>query len=82
MSASDEPLTDDDIARIDEMLLNFSEKHVRCPYCGHEHDPDSGGLLYDEENTGWEWECESCDEEFDVDVRASFTWQTSKLERP
>lgn len=55
----------------------YSDRHATCPYCHHENVP--GGcdfILYDTSTT--EYECDNCEEEFNVSVMVSYSWETSK----
>lgn len=50
----------------------------KCPHCGHQHEINGDELyfLYDEANSPHEMECSMCDEEFSVDVLATYSFST------
>lgn len=50
-----------------------------CPYCGHlNRASDSGGHLYNSDIE--EYDCEECQRVFDLNVRITYTWETSRRE--
>jgi len=49
----------------------FNQTAPECPYCGYVHRHD-GGFFYEEDLTSFE--CERCDQTFDVEVYTSTSW--------
>ena len=59
------------------MLDNYSTEGAICPHCGHMNEAsDSDGLLYDE-GLG-DWECDECEEVFEVSAYVQWSWTTRK----
>lgn len=57
----------------------FSSVAPECPYCGHVHQHD-GGFFYNEDLA--EYDCESCDKTFDVEVSTMTHWRCTPKEPP
>ena len=51
----------------------FNDSGIKCPYCGCVHE------VCETVHDG-PWDCESCEQQFDVEVEYSATYYTTKLE--
>lgn len=58
----------------------FGLRNPRCPHCGTEHDISESGAYRLYEEGEHELDCESCEREFTVSTRVSYTFSTDTQE--